>query len=123
LIKSLLGKNIYNITCGGVHNIILVENEPSSAIIYYKMMKEEKMTDFEIILDNYTIKCHKYILISRSSFFYNKIIKDKNDQLVVRNMDCVSLRTVIDYLYLNEIAFVKSCKSLNILLDIFKIAK
>lgn len=81
VVTSLLGNNIVKISCGGVHNICLSQDEHYLSFDLYKQLKTGQNYDYEIILENnlnsYKIKCHKYILISRSTYFYKKIMDEK----------------------------------------------
>ena len=132
LITSLLGKNIIKMACGGVHNILISKNLPSLAHSLYALYKNELFTDFELILQinnvNFTIKCHKYILISRSSFFYTKLSKTKEKNYIFSyNCSFVSLKTIIQYLYLDDSSFLSWLKEkpsyIDMVMDYLKLAK
>ncbi len=132
LITSLLGKNIIKLACGGVHNLVLTTNKVNLANSLYKMYKEEISTDFEINFtvnennNNYTkltVKCHRFVLISRSNYFYKLIIKNKENYLEVKKYNFLAFKTLIEYLYLDDNSFLNEVKAMEDLLEYFKITR
>lgn len=88
------------------------------------MMKDGVATDFEILSNEQSFKCHKYVLITRSQFFYEKIIKNGfTNKLVLDDYNFMSLKVIVEYLYLNDSSFLSTKKTLNGLMDFYKIAK
>jgi len=128
LITTLLGKNVLKLACGGVHNLVLTSNKVDLANCLYKMYKEENLTDFEILIFNFemnkiNIKCHKIVLISRSNYFYNLIVKNNENVLELRKYNLLAFKTIIEYLYLDDISFLNEVNILEDLLEYFKIAR
>lgn len=120
LITSLLGKNVIKMSCGGVHNIILTENQCSITNNIYMMMKNDLMTDLEIILEfndikKTSIKCHKFVLLSKSSYFFKEIFPKNHSGLdtlkIVGNFHPTILKTIIEYIYLDDNSFLNHLES------------
>jgi hypothetical protein len=112
--------------CGGVHNIVLAVNDIPLGCLLFKYMSSEFFVDFELLIENSfnKLKCHSVVLISRSDYFYERIIKNgEKHTITLNNVDYLSLKTVIQYLYLDDISFLKEKKSLNQLMDYFKLAR
>ena len=76
------------ISCGGVHNVCLSLDDHYLSYDLYKNLKNFQSWDIEIFLENSTnnfkIKCHKYVLISRSIYFFKKLITD-NVKILLNN--------------------------------------
>jgi len=93
-------------------------------------MRSQQYCDFEIMIENNisgisvlsTIKCHKFILRSRSSFFFAKI-NNNTKSMLFKNFEVSLVRYVIDYIYMNDFMFLEEIKNLDILLDLLKISK
>lgn len=127
--------------CGGVHNICLTQSEIPFVHELYKMFKNELFVDIELILENTSsinnttnnksndipnitiIKAHKFVLITRSKYFYNACIKDKQSKFVFKNIDEAIFRNIIDYMYIDDLGFIDEFKSTNFILDALKLAK
>jgi hypothetical protein len=81
VVNSLLGNNITKIACGGVHNICLSQDDHYLSYDIYKQLRSGQNCDYEISIENNfnssKLKCHKYILVSRSTYFYKKIVEEK----------------------------------------------
>jgi hypothetical protein len=90
----------------------------------FKYFTSETYTDIELIVNNNKIKCHSIILISRSDYFYERIVVSKHKgPFMFNNIDYNTLKTLIQYLYLDDINFLKEKKKLNQLVELFKITK
>ena len=125
LITSLLGKNVVKMASGGVHNILLVENESSFLHSLFNMYKNENMIDIEIILEKsskkdstitqYSLKCHSFVLLSRSHYFYNRIInhKERGQIIIKQNFNFAYFKTIIEYLYLDDMSFINKIDNLS----------
>ena len=105
------------------------------------MMKKEQMTDFELVLvlehnsiSRLTIKCHRYVLVTKSNYFYKKIYSNKdeivgNKIIFNANYNVLQFKTIIEYLYLDDSAFLNNIESsnnssyLDALIDYLKLAK
>jgi alpha-tubulin suppressor-like RCC1 family protein len=133
LITSLLGKNVTKMACGGVHNLLLCENQTSMINNLYLMLKNETFTDLELVLrygetTKISIKCHKYVLISKSNYFYNIIYgnvnKSHNEKeisssknydapslnkiFIYGNYNTIQFKTIFEYIYLDDMSFLNS---------------
>ncbi len=125
IIQTLLGKDIKKIACGGVHNICLVELDNPFNYELFKLMRTQQYCDFEIIIENNistSIKCHKFVLRSRSSLFNIKITSSMKS-ISFKNYDITIIKYIIDYIYLNDSLFLEEIKNLDVLLDLLKITK
>ena len=118
LITSLLMYNITDISSGGNTNIIKVKRDKTIREEAFSLLLEEKITDFVIdfIDSNNTkisIKCHKFILISNSKYFYNEIIENGHStSLSISNCGSYySFKTILHYLYVKELGFLTNCES------------
>jgi hypothetical protein len=113
--------------CGGVHNLVLSTNDMPLGCHLYKYMKNEQFTDFTLVTEFKDIikkiTCHSIILISRSQYFYEHIVTGGETELVFNNMDYIVLKTIIHYLYFDDIGFLKEKKNLNQLFEYYKTAK
>ncbi len=134
LITSFLGKNVVKMSCGGVHNLCLTQSEVPYHQELFLLYKKIQLTDFEIIIDNsidnfmldiYKIKVHKFVLMAKSFYFYNKIIelKGKEQSLTYKNIDIAVFKNIIEYLYLDDLSFISDFKSADQLLGSLKLAK
>jgi hypothetical protein len=128
LITNLLGKSVVKLACGGVHNLVLTTTKVDLANSLYKMLKEEHMTDFEISVwafDNsqLSIKCHKVVLFSRSSFFYDLIVKRKESFLELKKYNLLAFKTIVEYMYLDDNSFLNEVNVMEDLLEYFKITR
>lgn len=132
LITSFLGKNVVKMACGGVHNLCLTQTEVPFEYEIFKLYKNELFTDVTLVLENFgsvnesnsiSIKVHKFILSSRSKYFYNMFIKENNVSLVYKNFDEFVFRTIIDYLYIEDLGFIDEIKQTNAILDGLKLSK
>ncbi len=107
-----------------MHNLILTSNDISVGQLLFKYLNNETYTDVELITDKYKLKCHSLILIARSEYFYGRIIiNGEKGPFVFNNIDPTVLKTIIQYLYLDDINFIKDKKKLNQLVDLYKITK
>jgi alpha-tubulin suppressor-like RCC1 family protein len=135
LITSLLGKNVLKMSCGGVHNILLTENQSSVINSLYLMMKNETITDVEIILEFksqkiISMKCHKYVLLCKSPFFYKHFTSEKEQILKVNgNFNPVIFKSIVEYIYLDDSSFinhneyVKNMTYLDFIVENLKLTK
>ncbi len=128
LITNLLGKSVVKLACGGVHNLVLTEVKVDLANSLYKMYKEEQMTDFEIIVWGFDesplcIKCHKIVLLSRSCFFHELIVKRKENLLEVKKYNLLAFKTIVEYMYLDDNSFLNEVNLMEDLLEYFKITR
>ena len=89
-------------------------------------MKTQICCDFDIVVEiganNTILKSHKFILKSRSPYFYN-LINHSTKQLVIKNFDINLIKNIVDYIYLTDCTFLEEIKNLDLLLDILKISK
>lgn len=128
--------------CGGVHNLCLTQSDVPFQHELFKMFKNELFVDIELVLENFIpsnnsgntisnndipnvsiIKAHKFILISRSTYFYNCFVTEKNNKITFKNFDEIVLRNIIDYMYIDDLGFIEEIKSTNLLLDALKLTK
>ena len=118
--------------CGGVHNLCLTQSEVPFQHELYKMYKNELFVDTELVIENSIssdqspttiIKAHKFILVSRSKYFYNSLITEKQSRIVFKNFDEIVFKNVIDYMYIEDTGFIEELKSTNYLLDALKLCK
>lgn len=128
LITTLLGKNVVKLACGGVHNLVLTASQFTLANSLFKMFKEELLTDFEVWVSAYDgsrvcFKCHKVVLFSRSSFFYELIVKRKESALELKKYNLLAFKTIVEYLYLDDNGFLNEVNVMEDLLEYFKITR
>lgn len=128
LITTMLGKNVVKLACGGVHNIVLTKNKFSLANDLFKMLKGENNVDFEIRLTSYDnqkaiIKCHKILLAAKSNFFYNIIIKQKENFTEIKKYNLIAFKTLIESMYLDDNSFLNAIGNMEDLLEYLKISK
>ena len=127
LITTLLGRNVIKLACGGVHNIVLTTEKKALALDLFKMMKSENSVDFEIILGNENlnlrIKCHKFVLISRSNYFREAIVNKKLSNLSLKKFNPLILRNIIEYIYLDDSSFLNDDIIIDDLLEYFRITR
>lgn len=120
MITSLLKYNVNDIGCGGMNNLISVTEERSIREETFSFFVNELITDFIIECDEcnnntstHIIKCHKFILISSSEYFYSEIIEKGNDkQLKISlNTSYKSIKTILQYLYLKDLSFLSNIEN------------
>ena len=118
LITSLLMYNIKDIASGGNTNIIKVQRDKTIREEAFSLLLDEKITDFAIdfIDSNNTkisFKCHKFILISNSKYFYNEIIENGHSTSLSISTcgSYYSFKTILHYLYVKDLGFLNNCES------------
>lgn len=117
LITSLLMYTITDIASGGNTNIIKVKRDKTIREEAFSLLLSEKITDFVIdFIDNngtkISVKCHKYILMSNSKYFYNEIIENGHLSSLTIS-DCGSyhsFKTILHYLYVKDLGFLANCE-------------
>lgn len=120
MITSLLKYNVNDIGCGGMNNLISVIEERSIHEETFSFFVKELITDFIIECDKcnndtstHMIKCHKFILISSSEYFYREIIEKGNDKQmkISANTSYKSIKTILQYLYLKDLSFLSNIEN------------
>ena len=122
---KLLGKNVVDIACGGVHNLCLTNENKGFDQKIYKCFKDNIFCDFEIIcyVDSLkeVIRCHSLVLSANSSFFHNLIRENNQKYFEIKVSDFELLHNIITYIYTKNSDLFDKYRSSKHLVEILKI--
>jgi hypothetical protein len=92
-----------------LHERSLTERCRCSSLIQdlAKLFDDKKQTDFNIVCDGETFRCHKAILAARSEVFYSMfqmsgITENKSGEVKVVDIDAKTMKSLLMYMYQNH---------------------
>jgi hypothetical protein len=105
-------------------------NERSSSLIQdlAKLFDDKKQTDFNIVCDGETFKCHKAILAARSEVFYSMFqmsgsTEKKTGEVKVEDIDAKTMKSLLMYMYKNHFPGVEASMNLLYAADKYNLAE
>ena len=104
LITSLLSRKVLSITCGGVHNLAVVESQQSLSSDLYRLYQAQQLCDVTFTLTagsrDEKLSCHKVVLARKSPLF--KEILRRECVVTLPNSKAV-FGKFVDFLYLDDL--------------------